>query len=334
MLNILSFQMSFFRTKKQPRMNAYMMENDASPADDVPLLAFEATAPPQYTSHEVLVNEVTTSVSVPKQEPGVSAAVKAQDVNITVHNTLTTLSFSGTPFEDIKQFFREWKAFIGTTKLDEKQHLDKLGASLKSTAKKFYWAKRTQNPKITFDEMEKYLIDNFKPERPGMVYRKAAESRVQLPGELVSDYAWDKYTLIQKIDPPPGDQESIEMVMRGLRSSPLISSLYGEEFSDFMAFYSKLKLKAEGMAFAQAGSEATVLLADGEIKTDMKKWIPQLSERGERALQRQGKSRRQMAWNEKGEPRCFNCNEFGHMARECKKEKVRKQENFSRGQDK
>lgn len=313
---------SIFRFKKRPEASAYVMENDLSPSDDIPLLAHEATAPPQYTSHEVLVNEVSASVEIkpPAAASAVQVTGRAPDVNITLHNTLNNLSFSGTPFEDVEQFFREWEAMIGTTKLEDKQHLDKLGSSLKSTAKSMYWAKRQKEPSVTMENMKKFLINSFRPERPGMIYRTAAESRVQMPGELVSSYAWDKYSLIQKIDPKPDDKEAIQMVLRGLRSSPLISSLYGEDFSDFMTFYTKLKLKAEGMAFAQSGNDATILLADGEIRSDMQKWTPRVSNTGEKALQKQGRNR-QRAWNEQGEPRCFNCNIFGHMAKDCKEEK-------------
>lgn len=250
---------------------------------------------------------------------------------------MSNVTFSGSPFEDVEQFFREWEAMIGTTKLEDKQYLDKLGTCLRKTAKNFYWAHRNQDKTITLAKMKELMIKNFKPERPGLIYRSAAENRVQQPGELVADYAWDKYSLIQKIDPKPADDEAIQMVLRGLRSQPLVSSLYSETFSDFMAFYSKLKLKAEAMAFAQAGNstaqpEAAVLLADGEVRPEMRKWIPRVSANGEKSLQKQGRYKRLLAWNEKGEPRCFNCNDYGHMAKECKKEKVRKQGNGSREQ--
>lgn len=326
---------SFFRNKKPKDATSYVMANDTQPTDDVPLLAFEATAPPQYSSHEVLMNEVTATVKVeqPAVASGQAAAsvpmARAQDLSIHVHNSLNNVTFSGNPFEDIEQFFREWEAMLGTTKLESTQHLDKLGTCLKKTAKHMYWARRLKEPTVSLAAMKQFLIDNFRPKRPGLIYRSAAENRVQLPGELVADYSWDKYALIQKIDPTPSDKEAIQMVLRGLRSQPLVSALYGEEFSDFMEFYNKLKLKAEGMAFAQAGSmsaqpEAAVLLADGEVRPELQKWIPRVSANGEKALQKQSRNRRQLAWNEKGEPRCFNCNEYGHMSKECKKEKVQK----------
>jgi len=48
---------------------------------------------------------------------------------------------------------------------------------------------------------------------------------------------------------------------------------------------------------------------------------------GKRSSGNRGKPGRKPAFNDKGEPLCFNCQEYGHMAKDCKKPEKAKTSN-------
>lgn len=273
-----------------------------------------------------------------------------QNINVVVHNSQGPRNFLGTSGEDVEDFFREFESHFKTSKLQDEQKLDKLASFLSGGAKKCYWSSKELDKTITYDKMKVALTKAFKPQRPGIYARAAAENRKQQPGEPVIQYVWDKLSLLQKCDPKPGEPEIVQGILRGLRDPNVVSAMYSEQNLDtFDTFYAKLLLVTEGFNYAKAMAEPTVFNIGEATDTDKQRLLPKMVGSGPPREERRdtrddrrdsrgrlrGRGRGRVRFQVDNRPRqdynrrprqtegktydveCWTCHDYGHFARNC-----------------
>ncbi|KYN11278.1 Cellular nucleic acid-binding protein like protein [Trachymyrmex cornetzi] len=166
---------------------------------------------------------------------------------------------------------------------------------------------------MTLDE----IMDRFKQmydHRPTRVaLRKKFEAREWKPSENFVDYFHDKIILAK--DVPIDEEEMVDYLIDGIPSDHLQDLARMKEFSkkeDMLRVFEKISLR---------------LTAKSNLKRDLRSTNKQDTKlQGESSKDGEKKEEKQEKGEEKKlkNPRCYNCNKFGHLAADCQQPKREK----------
>jgi len=222
---------------------------------------------------------------------------------VTSKVSLTNLKEMLPSYDGKKGSFQRWKEQLLMVKqmyqLDEGMTKLLLGAKLTGEAEEWFHSVST-HLSLAVDELLRRMTVMYGRRENKLTLRKEFENRMWQHGETFAEYCHKKIILSNKV--PIDEEEIIEYVIDGIPVKAIRQQAMMQQFTD-----KETMLKA--MENISLGSDQKIV-----SRTDRISSVENIVKAG-------SAKKTEVDSNAKQEPRCFNCNELGHLAAKCLKPK-------------
>ena len=245
----------------------------------------------------------------------------------TALNNLTT--FNGT--SAWQTFIVQFESSAKILKWNQEEKLLYLGVSLKDAAADFAYNEIGEEERNTFDKLKDALADRFSDHRTPAFFQNLLERRNFLSSETTAEYATDLKRLVVKsfptADQTTRDAIGFKQFLRGLPDQSMVSQVGIMAMPPTVdkaraALDQLLNLRdnvcVPGQKVASVATDQLVREIR-ELKDDIRSLITSQREPFRQSVHepRPRQSVPEPRSYRRAEPRCYNCNQTGHISRNC-----------------
>lgn len=294
-------------------------------------------------SVQTIPESVSISTSTPTQVPPSVSHVYPSDRRPL---SRSGISYSGASSGiNVEMFLFQLDTVVSSMKITEEALLCELHTLLKDVALQWYWTYRKLNPRASWSDIRRDLIERFKDRRTNYEIRRMVEARKQQSNESFVDFYHHVWNLTLQCRTPYSDEELTQILINNMkpalqyhltdRQFPTINDLI-KSCTAWEDTFKRLRTPIEpAWSQRRAINEVTVGWSENNIEPDpchhaldarstenptvaayhrtTRAPIPSLVSPSNVAVTNTSRK----AMTKDPNPICFNCSDIGHLFKNC-----------------